>query len=89
MGIGLIKFSGNIMESKQLSARQNYYQKNKDKYKERYHKYYALNKHKINEYNRLYWKSYYTSRNPLLNELIRNSCDVKGAQIKRNVRVTF
>jgi hypothetical protein len=77
------------METPKLSTQQLYYQKNKQKYKERYQKYYALNKQKINDYNRLYWKSYYTSRDPLLNELHRNSHDVIGAQIKRNVRVTF
>jgi hypothetical protein len=89
MDSGLIKFFGNITETPKLSTQQIYYQRNKAKFKERYQKYYALNKHKINEYNRIYWKSYYTSRDPLLNELIRNPSDVIGAQIKRNVRVTF
>ena len=81
------------MESKKLTSQQTsqqlYYQRNKDKFKKRYTEYYKTNKQKINEYNRIYWKSYYTSRDPLLNELIRNPCDVIGAQIKRNVRVTF
>ena len=81
------------MESKKLTSQQTsqqlYYQRNKDKFKKRYTEYYKKNKQKINEYNRIYWKSYYTSRDPLLNELIRNPCDVIGAQIKRNVRVTF
>ena len=81
------------MESINLTPQQTtqrlYYQRNKDKYRKRYKEYYEKNKEKINEYNRIYWKSYYTSRDPLLNELKRNSCDVIGAQIKRNVRVTF
>ena len=63
-----------------------YYQNNKDAYQRRYKEYYNINKDKINQYNKLYWKSYYPSRKTMLKKLMLNSYDVI---IKQNVRVTF
>lgn len=67
-----------------------YYQKNKERFKNRYVEYYQKNKERINEYNRKYWKSYYASKIPLLNDLMINKTDdMSSIKIERNVKVTF